>query len=173
MTVTTKAETSAGPRIGFETLDAERRLDDLKVEGAVPQWLQGSLLRIGPGRYEVGGRTVNHWFDGLSMIHRFGFAEGRVSYANKLLETRASRAAAESGEISYSEFATDPCRSIFKRVQAFFSPKISDNANVNMTRLGEDVVAMTETPLPVIFDAKTLESAGVASPAPGQHTTAH
>lgn len=173
MTITTKAETSAGPRIGFETLDTERSVDELPVAGTMPEWLQGSLLRIGPGRYEVGKRTVNHWFDGLSMIHRFGFAGGRVSYANKLLETRASRAAAESGEISYSEFATDPCRSIFKRAQAFFSPKISDNANVNMTRLGEDVVAMTETPLPVIFDAKTLESAGVASPAPGQHTTAH
>jgi carotenoid cleavage dioxygenase-like enzyme len=58
-------------------------------------------------------------------------------------------------------------------VQAFFSPKISDNANVNITRLGEQVVAMTETPLPVIFDPATLATAGVASPAPGQHTTAH
>ena len=58
-------------------------------------------------------------------------------------------------------------------MQAFFSPKISDNANVNLTRLGDEVVAMTETPLPVVFDPKTLEAAGVASPAPGQHTTAH
>src|SRR4051794_1885906 len=177
MTITSappaRTAAAADHRIGFETLDAERRLDELEVEGTMPAWLQGSLLRIGPGRYEIGDRTVNHWFDGLSMLHSFGFAEGKVSYANKLLETRAARAAAETGEIAYSEFATDPCRSIFKRAQAFFSPKISDNANVNITRLGEEVVAMTETPLPVMFDPATLESAGVASPAPGQHTTAH
>ncbi len=175
MTVTASAPQAhdADYRIGFETLDAERRVEDLPVEGKLPEWLQGSLLRIGPARYEVGDRTVNHWFDGFSMLHRFGFADGRASYANSFLESRAYRAARDGGEISYSEFATDPCRSIFKRVQAFFSPKISDNANVNLTRLGEDVVAMTETPLPVLFDPKTLESAGVASPAPGQHTTAH
>jgi beta,beta-carotene 9',10'-dioxygenase len=173
MTITTTPQKSTSPRIGFQTLDAERKVDELAVEGALPEWLQGSLLRIGPGRYEVGERTVNHWFDGLSMIHRFGFADGKVSYANKLLDTSAARAARENGEISYSEFATDPCRSIFKRAQAFFSPKISDNANVNLTRLGDEVVAMTETPLPVIFDPKTLETAGVCSPAPGQHTTAH
>ena len=175
MTVTdaTSTATSADHRLGFETLDAERELDDLRVEGTMPPWLQGSLLRIGPGRYEVGDRTVNHWFDGFSMLHRFGFADGRVSYGNRFLQTRAYRAANETGELTYSEFATDPCRSLFKRVQVFFSPRISDNANVNLTRLGDDVVAMTETPLPVVFDPQTLESAGVASPAPGQHTTAH
>jgi carotenoid cleavage dioxygenase-like enzyme len=45
--------------------------------------------------------------------------------------------------------------------------------NVNLTRLGDAVVAMTETPLPVVFDPQTLRAAGVASKAPGQHTTAH
>src|SRR5689334_23749000 len=173
MTVIEATDAATDHRLGFETLDAERELTELRVDGAMPGWLRGSLLRIGPGRYEVGDRTVNHWFDGFSMLHRFGFADGRVSYANRFLETRAYRAANETGEITYSEFATDPCRSLFKRVQAFFSPKISDNANVNLTRLGEEFVAMTETPLPVVFDRETLEAAGVASPAPGQHTTAH
>jgi len=170
---TTEAGAAADYRLGFRSLDDERELDSLEVDGRLPDWLSGSLLRIGPARYEVGERTVNHWFDGLSMLHRFSFAGGRVSYANRFLETRAYRAAAESGEISYSEFATDPCRSLFKRVQSFFSPRISDNANVNLTRLGDAIVAMTETPLPVVFDPRTLEAAGVTSKAPGQHTTAH
>jgi beta,beta-carotene 9',10'-dioxygenase len=175
MSVTTPAPavTAGGARLGFESLDDERQLEELKVDGRLPDWLAGSLLRIGPARYEVGERTVNHWFDGLSMLHSFSFAEGRVSYANRFLRTSAYRAATATGEISYSEFATDPCRSLFKRVQAFFRPRISDNANVNLTRLGDEVVAMAETPLPVIFDRRTLETAGVASPAPGQHTTAH
>jgi beta,beta-carotene 9',10'-dioxygenase len=173
-TMTTAAAT--GPvdtELGFRSLQSEISRDSLELDGALPSWLQGSLLRTGPAKFEVGERSVNHWFDGLAMLHRFAFADGEVSYRNRFLESRAYRAAEETGEISYSEFATDPCRSIFQRVQSIFSPKISDNANVNLTRLGDQVVALTETPLPVIFDPETLAAAGVASPAPGQHTTAH
>src|SRR5262245_39619763 len=111
-TTTTPSPTTAAGRPdyrrGFETLDAERRVDSLEVEGAIPPWLAGSLLRVGPARYEVGDRVVNHWFDGLSMLHRFSFADAGVSYANRFLETRAYRAATATGEISFSEFATDP-----------------------------------------------------------------
>jgi beta,beta-carotene 9',10'-dioxygenase len=39
--------------------------------------------------------------------------------------------------------------------------------------LGERFIAMTETPLPVQFDADTLAAAGVAYAAPGMLTTAH
>ena len=54
-----------------------------------------------------------------------------------------------------------------------FWPKISDNANVNLVKLGERFIAMTETPIPVQFDPDTLASAGVAYDVPGELTTAH
>jgi carotenoid cleavage dioxygenase-like enzyme len=107
------------------------------------------------------------------MLHRFSFAGGEVSYASRFLETRAYRAARDRGEIAYSEFATDPCRSLFARVSAMFSPKLTDNANVNLTKLGERFIAMTETPIPVEFDADTLAAAGVPYDPPGQLSTAH
>jgi beta,beta-carotene 9',10'-dioxygenase len=169
----TATRTSADHRLGVQSLSDERVVDSLELDGSLPAWLQGSLIRTGPAKFEVGDRSFNHWFDGLAMLHRFAFGDGEVSYRNRFLESSAYRAATETGEISYSEFATDPCRSLFKRVQSVFSPKISDNANVNLTRLGDEYVALTETPLPVVFDPETLAAAGVASPAPGQHTTAH
>jgi carotenoid cleavage dioxygenase-like enzyme len=116
---------------------------------------------------------MNHWFDGLAMLHRFGIADGRISYANRFLKSKAYRAAEETGEITYSEFATDPCRSLFQRVVSVFSPKLSDNANVNLAKLGERFISMTETPIPVEFDGETLETAGVAYEVPGMLTTAH
>ena len=119
-----------GSELGFETLERETRIEALPVEGEIPEWLGGSLLRTGPAKFEVGTRGMSHWFDGLAMLHRFGFAGGRVSYANRFLESRAYRAAAETGEISYSEFATDPCRSLFKRAMSLFRPALSDNGNV-------------------------------------------
>ena len=54
-----------------------------------------------------------------------------------------------------------------------FSPKLTDNANVNLVKLGERFIAMTETPIPVQFDADTLAAAGVAYKPPGMLTTAH
>jgi len=158
---------------GFESLDRETRVDRLPLEGRLPDWLQGSLVRTGPAKWEVGSRTMNHWFDGYAMLHRFGISNGEVSYANRFLQTKAYRAAEEKGEIVYSEFATDPCRSLFARVFSMFSPKISDNANVNLVKLGERYISMTETPIPVEFDGETLETVGVAYETPGLLTTAH
>src|SRR5581483_1222217 len=173
MTSLAETPTQVSPRHGFDSLTEETQVEGLPVTGALPQWLAGSLIRTGPAKGEVGERTMNPWFDGLAMLHRFSFARGEVSYANRFLETRAYRAARDTGRISYSEFATDPCRSLYQRVTAMFSPKLTDNANVNLVKLGERFIAMTETPIPVEFDADTLGAAGVAYDVPGHLTTAH
>src|SRR5215212_6942082 len=103
-------------RLGFSSLDQERELDELAIRGDLPSWLSGSLLRTGPARFEVGDRSLAHWFDGLAMLHRFSFAGGTVSYANRFLHSRAYNEAERTGRLAFSEFATDPCRSLFKRV---------------------------------------------------------
>ena len=138
----------------------------------MPAWLAGTLLRTGPAKFEVGEQRMRHWFDGLAMLHSFTFGGGTVAYANRFLETKAYEAA-KGGEIGFSEFATDPCRSLFKRAFTMFKPQLTDNGNVNLVRLGERHVAMTETPIPVEFDARTLTAAGVAWGVPGELTTAH
>jgi carotenoid cleavage dioxygenase-like enzyme len=168
--------TSTAPTLGFSSLEQETIVDQLEVTGELPGWLSGSLLRTGPAQFEVGERTMRHWFDGLAMLHRFTIGGGRVSYASRFLQSRAYRAAREHGRIVFGEFATDPCRSLFKRVQTLFSPgtALTDNGNVNVTRLGERFIAMTETPLPVQFDVRTLQTVGVRPyQAPGQLSTAH
>ena len=72
---------------GFETLDHEVSVDRLPVQGELPPWLSGSLIRTGPARFEANGRSLNHWFDGQAMLHRFSFGDGGVAYANRELET--------------------------------------------------------------------------------------
>ena len=165
--------TARDHRLGFSSLDDEVELDELPVQGVLPPWLTGSLLRTGPAKFEAGDSPLAHWFDGLAMLHRFSFAGGNVAYANRFLHSRAYREAQRTGRLAFSEFATDPCRSLFKRVTSAFSPGLTDNGNVNVARLGDEFIAMTETPLPVVFDPGTLEAAGVAYRPPGQITTAH
>ncbi|HTA04897.1 MAG TPA: carotenoid oxygenase family protein [Solirubrobacteraceae bacterium] len=164
------------PTLGFTTLERETTIEQLPLSGTLPVWLSGSLLRTGPAKFEVGPEKMRHWFDGLAMLHRFTIADGDVSYGNRYLRSRSYRAAQEKGRLVYGEFATDPCRSLFKRVQTLFAPHktLPDNANINVTKLGERFVAMTETPMPVQFDPHTLQTAGVKPyRVPGQLTTAH
>lgn len=163
--------------LGFHDVTTERELEDLPVKGALPDWLRGSLLRNGPARFRVGDRAYRHWFDGLAMLHRFAIADGAVAYSNRYLESPAQQAAAKDGRIAFGEFASDPCRSIFKRVTtAFTPPAFGHNANVNISVIADQLVAMTETPMAVAFDPDTLATAGVVGyddDIAGFVTTAH
>jgi beta,beta-carotene 9',10'-dioxygenase len=144
--------------LGFTSQEEEAAVDSLPVSGRLPAWLTGGLVRVTPAKLEVGDRRVDHWFDGLAMLNRFGFAGGQVSYKSRFIRSRAYEKARD-GELM-GGFATDPCRSIFKRVQAIFSPDFTDNPNVNLARIGDRYIAMTETPLPVEFDPETLDTIG-------------
>jgi beta,beta-carotene 9',10'-dioxygenase len=169
-------DTGRGASLGYTTLDEEVAIDRLPVIGALPEWLTGTLVRVTPAKYEAGDRRAGHWFDPLAMLNKFSFTGGQVSYANRFLETRDYRHARQRGEWRSVGFATDPCRSIFSRFAALFSGELTDNCNVNVARLGERFVAMTETPMPVEFDPATLETLGGAKFADslgGHVTTAH
>ncbi len=147
-------------RLGFTTLETETRIDDLPVHGSVPTWLQGTLFRNGPAKFEVGEQRYNHWFDGLAMLHRFAFSGGRVSYANRFLHSRSYREAMEFGKIGRREFSTNPVRTPFQRVADFFFPKFTDNCSVSINKFGDEIVALTESPQPYRFDPETLETLG-------------
>jgi carotenoid cleavage dioxygenase-like enzyme len=169
------SRTTTDQRLGFADQTEEVRVAELAVSGEVPAWLDGGLVRVTPAQMDFERRSVTHWFDGMAMLNRFGFDGGAVSYASRFLDTDARRAALASGGAAISGFATDPCRSLFQRVQSAFSPELTDNANVNLTRLGDEYLALTETPIPVRFDPETLETLGhdPGAAAFGQLTTAH
>jgi beta,beta-carotene 9',10'-dioxygenase len=147
-------------RLGFESLEEELQVKQLAVSGGLPPWLTGTLVRVTPAKLEIGGKPIRHWFDGLAMLNGFSFAEGNVSYASRFLQSEAYRKARE-GKVDYIGFANDPCRAYFKRVSVFFEPTVNDNCNVNLARAGNRHIAMTEVPLPIEFDPKTLETIGL------------
>lgn len=157
---------------GFRSLDAEHEELDLEVEGEMPEWLTGSLIRNGPAKFEVGGDRVDHWFDGLAMLHKFRFADGDVTYSNRFLRTGTFRRAVEEGTLA-NQFATS--RSYLERLRSFFS-RPTDNANVHVATLGGEYVALTETPRRVRIDPETLSVRGdlaYADDLDGHHVTAH
>lgn len=162
--------------LGFGVTEREITVDRLPVQGELPAWLSGTLLRNGPGAFRVGQEQYRHWFDGLAMLHKFSFANGCVAYANKFLETNSYRSAMERGRITYSEFATDPCRSLFGRAMSVFSPQVTDSAKVSIAKIAGRFMALAETPIQVEFDPETLKTVGVFNWEEGlfgQMTTVH
>jgi carotenoid cleavage dioxygenase-like enzyme len=135
----------------------------LKVSGKIPTWLQGTLVRNGPIQVSVNGEKSVHWFDGLAMLHAFSFDKSEVSYSNRFLRTNAYQTVFEKGSLDYAGFASDPCRSIFKQFLTYLLPRgeTIPNANVNVAKIADQYVALTETPLPVRFNPHTLETLGV------------
>jgi len=144
---------------GFRTVETEYRDHEPRVEGTVPSWLSGTLIRNGPGRFEVGGERVNHWFDGLGMLRRYAFDGGEVRYTNRFLRSEA-HADAISGETG-AQFATDTrgWRRFLSWLRTL-GPQPTDNANVHVARLDGEYVALTEAPRRVAFDPVTLETRG-------------
>ncbi|WP_216204817.1 carotenoid oxygenase family protein [Amycolatopsis aidingensis] len=172
MTISTNTSFATGLR----NLDHERVIDALPVSGELPDWLNGSLIRNGPAAFDCRGGSFRHWFDGQAMLHRFEIAEGRVGYRNRYVDTPSSRSVRSEGRIAYSEFATDPCQSLFSRFFTQFRRVTVPNPNVNVQFGGEHAVALTELPLAVEFDPRTLDTLRVSEyedSLRGNLTTAH
>ena len=57
-----------------------------EIKGKLPEWLSGSFIRLGPGKFEWGETEYKHVFDGDSMAHKFEVRNGEIFYSNRLLE---------------------------------------------------------------------------------------
>lgn len=159
--------------LAFESREDMPERTELAVSGELPKWLSGQLLRNGPGRWGFDGTEVQHWFDGMSLVHSFEMQDGHVRYMNRFVESRAYKAFRDSGELKYSEFASDPCRTRFQRIQSIFRPQLTDNPAINAFKFGERHIALSETPMAYEFDPATLETLGVAYENPDMFATAH
>lgn len=146
--------------LGFTSLEKETENIALQVRGKVPEWLSGTYIRNGAAKFEVGKEKYNHGFDGLAMLHRFAFKNGQVLYTNKFLRGHTYQHTMKKKRIVYPEFATIPKRSLPYRIFLNAAGHFTDNASVNVSRMGKIYIAMTETPHRVQFDPATLNTLG-------------
>ncbi|NWT57469.1 BCDO2 oxygenase, partial [Erythrocercus mccallii] len=97
-----------------------------KIKGHIPKWINGNLLRNGPGKFEFDNDKFNHWFDGMALLHQFQLAHGTVTYRSRFLQSSSYLRNSQHNRIVASEFGTlampDPCKSIFGRFLSRFEP---------------------------------------------------
>ncbi|XP_077448041.1 carotenoid-cleaving dioxygenase, mitochondrial-like isoform X1 [Stigmatopora argus] len=133
------------------------------IQGTIPHWINGSLLRNGPGNFEFGDTRYNNWFDGMALLHKFKMENGRVTYTSRFLRSDAYKKNSERDRIMASEFGTvtmpDPCKNIFQRFFSRFEiTKPTDNGNVNFVKYKGDYYVSTESNLMHKVNPKNLET---------------
>src|ERR1700723_1075173 len=86
----------AGPQVGtlrgtlgWEELPGEVDLPDVKGALALPGPSSGTLLRTGPGKWDLGGSQLEHWLQGMALPARFSFQAVPVSYRPLFLDSPA------------------------------------------------------------------------------------
>lgn len=147
----------------------------LTTVGAFPPWLDGCLWRNGPGQFEVGhadgGETnIRHWFDGISMLHRFSVSKGKVTYSSKLTAPGIVRAAAA---VTKNDFVLgigiglqDPCKSLYGRAMTLWRGVSPDpegdsvsNVGVTVERIpGLGLMSRTDSATMYRIDEESLEA---------------
>ncbi|XP_077448038.1 carotenoid-cleaving dioxygenase, mitochondrial-like [Stigmatopora argus] len=134
-----------------------------EIQGTIPHWINGSLLRNGPGKFEFGDNHYNHWFDGMALLHKFKVEKGQVTYSSRFLHSDTYKKNSERDRIMVSEFGTvampDPCKNIFQRFFSRFEMiKPTDNCNVNFVKYKGDYYVSTETNLMHKVNPENLET---------------
>lgn len=119
--------------VGLCTVSELKEKLNLQVSGTIPTYLsQTTLYRLGPGRYNVNHADnipykVQHWFDGLSMLHAFHIDASRktVKYSNRSLTDDMIRSIESTKSTEWNEYtfgSMDPCRSIFGKLFQLLIP---------------------------------------------------
>jgi all-trans-8'-apo-beta-carotenal 15,15'-oxygenase len=131
-----------------------------EIEGAVPQGLEGTLFRNGPGLLEIGGQPIRHPFDGDGMITRFSFhPQGRVHFRNRFVRTKGFIEEQAAGRMLYrGVFGTQPSGGWLRNA---FDLRLKNIANTNIIYWGGKLLALWEAAEPHRLDPVSLDTLGL------------
>lgn len=163
-------------KLGFSDCEREYQQCNLVVQGEIPSWLNGVLLRNGPAKFHAGPHRLNHWFDGYAMLQQFKFSSGSVNYTNRFIQSNAFQKAKQYKKNCYEEFASLPNGNWIDTLKRIIHPMMTDNTNVNTMTLKNEAIALTETCSYNAFDLHDLSTKGsfcFDDQLPGHITTAH
>jgi all-trans-8'-apo-beta-carotenal 15,15'-oxygenase len=155
----TTTQTAPRGRADMKTIARELDFTDLRVEGKLPDALRGTLVRTGPGLYELFGKKVGHSFeaDGVLSALRFrgdGLAEGAL----KLIESEGLKAERRAGKPLFGTRTAYPRRlwNSLRRVR-------KNTGNTALMTHGQKLFAMVESAMPTEIDPQTLRTIGATN----------
>jgi carotenoid cleavage dioxygenase-like enzyme len=162
--------------LGFELLmsgtgGGEILREEIKVEGGIPLWLDGTLIQNGGGRFEWPNtlrRNLTNAGDGYAKLDVFQFSKGTVQYTSKYARTEWYNNSVKINDIapSLSFGVPQPPRESDKLgLPNVLAP--NDNLAVNIISMQNRILMISDQPGSIQFDQDTLEFGKHKSSMPG------
>ncbi|MCB1616769.1 MAG: carotenoid oxygenase family protein, partial [Pseudomonadales bacterium] len=91
---------------GLENMPGEFDYSPHDIEGDIPEDINGTFYRNGPGKLTLGSGKMGHWFDGDGMVCAFHFEKGKLHFRNRFVRTPKFIAESLSNRIEFRGFGT-------------------------------------------------------------------
>ena len=122
-----------------------------KVQGELPGWLSGTLVRTGPGKWQLDDQfALNHFLDGFAMMLRFEFDQlnQTVTGRSRYLRSEAYEKGCCQKRPVFTEFGTqaypDQSKSFLARAFGKLVPSdLTDNDISNIYKINDNEIYMT------------------------------
>lgn len=135
----------------------------------MPSWLNGSLLRLGPAKWDLKASdapneatfTLNNWFDGCAMLAKYRIDDGKVYFSSKFIHSNAYKKMKKHGKPIYTEFGTrghvDPDKNVLTRLIDTLTPsEVTDNTLSNVYEVAGEVYTASDTSSICLIDVDSL-----------------
>lgn len=161
---------------GYKSQYEERSfwVDEGMVEGSIPAELEGTLLRNGPGLFEIGGTQIPQPFDGDGMLGIFAFKGGKCFFNNRYVRTEGFVKEQQAQRMIYrGAFSVgNPAGG------GFYNPldlSVKGIANTGVVHWGGKLLALYERDLPYQLSTPDLTTQGqtVSVPSDAAYFGAH
>lgn len=128
----------------------------LQVEGdALPDWLRGTWLANGPGRFGRAGQRLSHWLDGDGLLSAVVFDGEGARLRQCFVRTRKLAEEEAAGRFLFRTFGTR-----FAGDRLIHGLGLASPANVSVYPFRGELVAFGEQGLPWSVDPATLSTRG-------------
>lgn len=135
------------------SLPREHGFEPLRVEGAIPTDLRGTLYRTGPGAFDVFGRRVAHMFEADGAVSAIRFGDGAARGGVRMVDSAGRAEERAAGRMLYGFSAPWPRR--FARVA-----RVKNTGNTNVVPWQGRLLALMEAAGPTEIDPDTLHTVG-------------
>lgn len=128
-----------------------------EIKGTLPQGLQGTLFRNGPGLFERGEHRKAHMLDGDGLVQSLKFAENGVIYRNEFVQTPKFIEEKAAGKLIHATWTTRAPGGILTNAGGH---SIKSQAGVTIYPVGDKLYALDELNPIFEIDPDTLATKG-------------
>ena len=139
----------------YQDLTRTHGFQPMRVEGRLPEGLEGMLVRVGPVTFGVGGKRYGHWFDGDGGVLAVRFAAGGAQAAAQAIDTPSIRAERAAGRVLYSNYGTS-APSMWRRLFG----GVKNPANTSAMAWNGRLFALVESTVPTELSLEDLSTLG-------------